>query len=114
MVEVIIKNIDRTKKIFFKFKESKDTEREEKEKLFRKYIQWLLEKYQNEAFEVVTKTEIVSNKIFLEEIIPEFNKNRTDGKTDDLKEKFLEYCNENQRIHYFHIHSNDHLQILKL
>ena len=88
---------DRTKKIFYKFKETKNTERYEKEKLFRKYIQWLLEKYQNEAFEVIIKTELVSNKIFLEDIIPEFNKNRTDGKIEDLKEKFLEYCNNNQK-----------------
>ena len=88
---------DRTKKIFYKFKETKNTERYEKEKLFRKYIQWLLEKYQNEAFEVVIQTELVSNKIFLEDIIPEFNKNRTDGKIEDLKEKFLEYCNNNQK-----------------
>ena len=88
---------ERTKKIFYKFKETKNTEREEKERLFRKHIQWLLEKYQNEAFEVVIKTELVSNKIFLEDIIPEFNKKRTDGKQEDLKEKFLEYCNQNQR-----------------
>ena len=88
---------DRTKKIFYKFKENKNTEREEKERLFRKHIQWLLEKYQNEAFEVVIKTELVSNKIFLEDIIQEFNNKRTDGKKEDLKEKFLEYCNQNQR-----------------
>ena len=88
---------DRTKKIFYKFKENKDTDRDEKERLFRKHIQWLLEKYQNEAFEVVIKTELVSNKIFLEDIIPEFNNNKTEGKTEDLKEKFLEYCNENQK-----------------
>ena len=88
---------DRTKKIFYKFKETKNTEREEKERLFRKHIQWLLEKYQNEAFEVVIKTELVSNKIFLEDIIPEFNTSKKEGKAEDLKEKFLEYCNENQR-----------------
>ena len=88
---------DRTKKIFYKFKETKNTERVTKEKLFRKYIQWLLEKYQTEAFEVVIKTELVSNKVFLEDIIPDFNINRKDGKTEDVKEKFLEYCNNNQR-----------------
>ena len=91
---------DRTKKIFYKFKENKNTEREEKERLFRKHIQWLLEKYQTEAFEVVIKTELVSNKIFLEDIIPEFN-NKKEGKKEDLKEKFLEYCNENQRTEHY-------------
>ena len=83
---------DRTKKIFYKFKENKNTGRDEKERLFRKYIQWLLEKYQEEAFEVVIKTDIVSPKIFMEEIIPEFNRNKSDGKEgEDLKEKYLEY-----------------------
>ena len=89
---------DRTKKIFYKFKENKNTGRDEKERLFRKYIQWLLEKYQEEAFEVVIKTDIVSPKIFMEEIIPEFNRNKSDGKEgEDLKEKYLEYCNNNQK-----------------
>jgi hypothetical protein len=88
---------DRTKKIFLKFNENKDTDKVEKEKLFRKYIQWLLEKYQDQAFDVVIKTELVTTDVFIEEIIPEFNKNRKDGKTEDLKQKFLEYCNENQK-----------------
>ena len=87
---------DRTKKIFYKFRE-KNEERDERERLFRKHIKWLLEKYQNEAFEVVIKTELVSYKIFLDDIIPDFIKSRTDGNTEDLKEKFLEYCNENQK-----------------
>ena len=99
---------DRTKKIFYKFRENQNTEREEKERLFRKYIQWLLEKYQTEAFEVVIKTELVSNKIFLDDIIPDFSKNRTDGKNEDLKEKFLEYCNENLK------NANYQTQLLQL
>ena len=69
---------DRTKKIFLKFNENKDTDKVEKEKLFRKYIQWLLEKYQDQAFDVVIKTELVTTDVFIEEIIPEFNKNRKD------------------------------------
>ena len=88
---------DRTKKIFLKFNENKDTDKVEKEKLFRKYILWLLEIYQDQAFDVVIKTELVTTDVFIEEIIPEFNKNRKDGKTEDLKQKFLEYCNENQK-----------------
>ena len=89
---------DRTKKIFYKFKENKNTGRDEKERLFRKFIQWLLEKYQEEAFEVVIKTDIVSPKIFMEEIIPEFNRNKSSGKDgEDLKEKYLEYCNRNHK-----------------
>ena len=67
---------DRTKKIFLKFNENKDTDKVEKEKLFRKYIQWLLEIYQDQAFDVVIKTELVTTDVFIEEIIPEFNKNR--------------------------------------
>ena len=88
---------ERTKKIFYKFKENKKNDTEEYEPLFRKHIKWLLEKYQTEAFEVVLKTELVSSKIFLDDIIPEFSKTRTDGNEEDLKEKFLEYCNENQK-----------------
>ena len=88
---------DRTKKIFYKFNETKGTDKDEKEKLFREYIQWLLEKYQNEAFEIVIKTNLIANKVFLEDIIPEFNRNRKDGKSEDLKQKFLEYCNDNQK-----------------
>ena len=99
---------ERTKKIFYKFKENKNTEREERESLFRKHIKWLLEKYQTEAFEVVIKTELVSSKIFLDDIIPEFSNNRKDGSTEDLKEKFLEYCNENQK------NANYQTQLLQL
>ena len=88
---------ERTKKIFYKFKEDKNKDIEEYEPLFRKHIKWLLEKYQNEAFEVVLKTELVSSAIFLDDIIPEFSKTISDGNEDDLKEKFLEYCNENQK-----------------
>ena len=86
-----------TKKIFYNFKENEDIDRNIKGDLFRKYINWLLEKYQREAFEIVVKTELVSHKIFLENTIPEFTKSRPSHKTEDLKEKFLEYCNENQK-----------------
>ena len=41
--------------------------------LFRQYIIWLLLKYQNEAFEIMQKTEIVSVNVFLNEIIPKYN-----------------------------------------
>ena len=82
---------ERTKKVFYKFKETKEEKREEKEKLFKKYIIWLLEKYQEEAFEVIVKTELISNKIFMEEIIPKIKSK------EDLKEKFLEYCNKNNK-----------------
>ena len=99
---------ERTKKIFYKFKENKNADIEEYEPLFRKHIKWLLEKYQTEAFEVVIKTELVSSNIFLDDIIPEFSKTRTDGNTEDLKEKFLEYCNENQK------NANYQTQLLEL
>ena len=62
---------ERTKKIFYKFKENKSTDRELKERLLRQYIPWLLKKYPNEAFEVILKTELISNKVFMDEIIPE-------------------------------------------
>ena len=80
---------ERTKKVFYKFKETKDEKREEKEKLFKKYILWLLEKYQEEAFEVIIKSELISHKIFMEEILPQLKSK------EDIKEKFLEYCNKN-------------------
>ena len=85
---------DRTKNIFYKFKESKGSNREEKEKFFKEYIQWLLKKYPYEAFEVATKTEIVSNKIFLEDIIQDFEKDNN-VESGSLKRQFLEYCNDN-------------------
>ncbi len=99
---------ERTKKIFYKFKENKNADIEEYEPLFRKHIKWLLEKYQTEAFEVVIKTELVSSNIFRDDIIPEFSKTRTDGNTEDLKEKFLEYCNENLK------NANYQTQLLQL
>ena len=86
-----------TKKIFYNFKDNNDIDRDVKGELFRKHINWLLEKYQREAFEVVVKTELISHKIFLENTIPEFTKSKPDYKTEDLREKFLEYCNENQK-----------------
>ena len=90
---------ERTKKIFYKFKENKSTNRSLKEKLLRQYIKWLLRKYPNEAFEVIIKTELISNKIFMEEIIPDVEKDTSEGGLEPgtLKEKFLEYCNENQQ-----------------
>jgi hypothetical protein len=87
---------ERTKKIFYKFKENKSTERDKKETFLRKYIPWLLKKCPNEAFEVVLKTELISNKVFMEELIPDVeNQNKIEPGT--LKEKFLEYCNDNQQ-----------------
>jgi hypothetical protein len=88
---------DRTKKIFYKFKENKDFDRDRKEKLLRQYIKWLLKKYPYEGFEVIIKTELISNKVFIEEIIPEIEKEAGESspETKNLKEKFLEYCNEN-------------------
>ena len=86
---------ERTKKIFYKFKDSKSINTIEKERLFTIYIKWLLLKYQKEAFEIIIKTELISNKVFLEEIIPEIEKNK--GKSDIIKEKFLEYCNQNNK-----------------
>ena len=86
---------ERTKKIFYKFKENKSTDRLKREELFKQYIKWILLKYQNEAFEVVIKTEILPTKIFMEEIIPEIEKAK--GETGILKEKFLEYCNQNNK-----------------
>ena len=85
---------ERTKKIFYKFKESKNTNRNNKEKLLREYIKWLLRKYPNDAFEVIIKTELISNKVFMEDIIPEVEK-ESNLEQGSLKEKFLEYCNEN-------------------
>ena len=87
---------ERTKKIFYKFQDN-NIDIEVKEKLIKKYIKWLLEKYQTEAFEVINKTEIISNKNFLENIIPDFAKNRPDCNAEDLKVKFLEFCNEERK-----------------
>ena len=87
---------ERTKKIFYKFQDN-NIDIDVKQKLIKKYIKWLLEKYQTEAFEVVNKTELISNKNFLENIIPDFAKNRPDCKAEDLKVQFLEYCNEDQK-----------------
>ncbi len=86
---------ERTKKIFYKFKENKDIEISKKQELFKKYIKWLLLKFQAEAFEVVLKSEIVDIKVFMDEIIPDIEK--TTGETGTFKEKFLEYCNQNNK-----------------
>ena len=86
---------ERTKKIFYKFKENKNIDRLKKEELFKKHIKWLLKKYQNEAFEVLIKTELLSIKTFIDEIIPEIEKNKE--KPGILKEKLLEYCNQNNK-----------------
>ena len=90
---------ERTKKIFYKFMENKSSDRLKREELFKQYIKWLLLKYQNEAFEVVIKTEIISMKTFMDEIIPEIEKAK--GETGILKEKFLEYCNQNNKTEEF-------------
>ena len=82
---------ERTKKVFYNFKEIKDEKREEKENLFKKYIIWLLEKYQEEEFEVIIKTELISNRIFMEEILRQLKCK------EDMNEKFLEYCNKNNK-----------------
>ena len=86
---------ERTKKIFYKFKENKTLKPEIKQILFRQYIIWLLLKYQNEAFEIMQKTEIVSVNVFLNEILPEIESIK--GEQGFLKEKFLEYCNQNNK-----------------
>ena len=86
---------ERTKKIFYKFKENKSTDRLKKEELFKQHIKWLLIKYQNEAFEIIIRTEIIPAKLFMDEIIPEVEKIK--GESNTLKEKFLEYCNQNNK-----------------
>ena len=90
---------ERTKKIFYKFKENKSTDRVKKETLFKEHINWLLIKYQNEAFEIIIRTEIISAKLFMDEIIPEVEKIK--GESGTLKEKFLEYCNQNNKTENF-------------
>ena len=86
---------ERTKQLFYKFKDAKNIDNEEKEKLFRKHILWLLEKYRDEAFELIIKTNLISNKIFFEEIIPKIKLK------EDLKENFLEYCNINHKTEIY-------------
>ena len=81
---------DRTKKLFYKLKEERKIDIETKEKLFKENIIWILKKYPEDAFEVVKKTEQISNKIFMDEIIPKIESK------EDLKEKYLEYCSDNQ------------------
>ena len=92
---------ERTKKIFYKFKDTKSTDRLRKENLFTTYIKWLLRKFPHEAFEVAIKTELVGIKKFMDEIIPDVEKDNesTDSKIEPgaLKEKFLEYCNAIQQ-----------------
>ena len=83
---------DRTKKIFYKFKENKNIKKED---LLRKHIKWLLLKYQNEAFEIIIKTELIPIKTFIDEIIPEVEKNK--GESGALKQNLLEYCNINNK-----------------
>ena len=77
---------ERTKQLFYKLKEDKNVEITEKERIFQFYILWLLDKYPEDAFEIENKTEIVNIKVFMDEILPL-------SKTDNLKQKFLEYCN---------------------
>ena len=86
---------ERTKKIFYKFKENKNSDRIKKEELFKKHIKWILSKYQNEAFDVLIKTDLISIKTFIDEIIPEIEKIK--GESGNLKEKLLEYCNQNNK-----------------
>ena len=81
---------DRTKKLFYKLKEERSIDIETKERLFKEYIIWILKKYPEDAFEVIKKTEQISTKIFMDEIIPKIESK------EDLKEKYLEYCNNNQ------------------
>ena len=104
----------RTKKIFYKFKDNRNIDRDKKEELFKKYIKWLLEKYREEAFELILKTEIVSPKIFIDEIIPDFikyinnkgnekekEKEKKEETAEDIKEKYLEYCNNSQNSEFY-------------
>ena len=86
---------ERIKQLFYKFKDAKNIDNEEKEKLFRKHILWLLEKYRDEAFELIIKTNLISNKILFEEIIPKIKLK------EDLKENFLEYCNINHKTEIY-------------
>ena len=90
---------ERTKKIFYKFKENKNMDKDKKIELFKQHIKWLLLRYQNEAFEVILRTEIIDAKTFIDEIIPEIEKNK--GESGILKEKFLEYCNQNNKTEEF-------------
>lgn len=60
--------------------------------LFKNYIKWILIKFPNDAFEIYTKSKLVSSKEFFEKIIPEVESDSN----NNLEEKFLEYCNENQ------------------
>jgi hypothetical protein len=83
---------ERTKKIFLKFKDSKNIDEAQKGNLFKNYIKWILIKFPNDAFEIYTKSKLVSSKEFFEKIIPEVESDSN----NNLEEKFLEYCNENQ------------------
>ena len=83
---------ERTKKIFLKFKDSKNIDEAKKGNLFKNYIKWILIKFPNDAFEIYTKSKLVSSKEFFEKIIPEVESDSN----NNLEEKFLEYCNENQ------------------
>ena len=84
----------RTKKLFFQLKEDKSIEIVDKERIFKFYIIWLLEKYPEDAFEIEKKTELVNAKVFMDEIIPL-------AKADNLKEKFLEYCNKIEKTELY-------------
>lgn len=83
---------ERTKKIFLKFKDSKNIDEAQKATLFNKYIKWILSKFPSDAFEIYTKSKLVSSKDFFEKLIPEVESESN----NNLEEKFLEYCNENQ------------------
>ena len=83
---------ERTKKIFLKFKDSKNIDESQKGNIFNNYIKWILSKFPNDAFEIYTKSKLVSSKEFFEKILPEVE----NDSNNNLEEKFLEYCNENQ------------------
>ena len=85
---------ERTKQLFYKLKEDNNVEIDEKERLFKFYILWLLDKYPEDAFELEKKTELVNAKVFMDEILPL-------SKTDNLKQKFLEYCNKLQKTELY-------------
>ena len=83
---------ERTKKIFIKFKDSKNIDESKKGILFNNYIKWILSKFPNDAFEIYTKSKLVSSKDFFEKILHEVE----NDSNNNLEEKFLEFCNENQ------------------
>ena len=85
---------ERTKQLFYKLKEDKNIEIDKKERLYKSYIIWLLDKYPEDAFELEKKAELVNAKVFMDEVIPS-------AKSDNLKQKFLEYCNKLQKTELY-------------